>query len=99
MSDPVRDGAPENGRLKCQPPLTPAMQRVARLLAEGYSSVEIAKQLKLAPTTVVYHIRQAGFRIPGNKPARLKLIAWYERSPTSWYREKQNPLRGLLGLN
>ena len=96
MSHPTGTILEDRGRVKCWPPLTPAMRKVAELLATGHSQPSVARKLGLAQTTVSYHVRQAGLRIPGNKPARLKLIAWYERSPTSWARKNQNPLRGLI---
>lgn len=56
--------------------LTPRQREVARLVAEGKSAKRIAREIGVSPRTAEAHIRDAASRIPGDGPARWKLIVF-----------------------
>jgi len=54
--------------------LTPRQSEIARLVAEGKSAKRIAREVGISPHTAEAHIRNAASRIPGDGPARWKLV-------------------------
>lgn len=58
-------------------PLTPAQERVARLVAEGLTYGEIALQLGCAARTVRAHVEAIALRIPGDEPQRYRIRQWW----------------------
>ena len=60
-------------------PLTPAQERVARLVAEGLTYGEIAAELGCAARTVPAHVEAIALRIPGDAPQRYRIRQWWPR--------------------
>lgn len=56
--------------------LTPRQREVAELVARGYSAKRIARKTGISRHTAEAHIRDAASRIPGDGPARWKLIVF-----------------------
>lgn len=58
-------------------PLSPAQLAVVALVAEGWSYRESARMMGCSTTTVMRHINDAAARLPGDQPARFKVVAWW----------------------
>ncbi len=57
-------------------PLSRTMIAVCDLLALGLNTKQIAAHLQLSPWTIEGYIKRASYRLPGNLPRQLRLIAW-----------------------
>lgn len=57
-------------------PLSPMQYAVACLLGIGQSFDEIAAALHIKRGMVRSHIREANRKLPGDLPAKAKLVAW-----------------------
>ena len=88
---------PHDGRVPCDPPLTPVQFKVAALLGSGHTVEDAARALKVSLSTVKFHVRQAADRIPGDLPPRFRLIAWYRKAPLSVL-HMQQPLSSASAL-
>ena len=89
-------------RVRCIPPLTKTQFKVAELLSSGLSVEAVAQRLKVGTTTVKFHVREAASRIPGDLPARFKIIAWHRGAQLQVLEGAASPdneLRRALGLH
>lgn len=57
-------------------PLSPMQFLCAVLVGVGRSYKEIAAELKIEVSTVRMHINVAASRIPGDLPAKARVVAW-----------------------
>ncbi|MGH7634417.1 MAG: hypothetical protein ACRENC_11855 [Gemmatimonadaceae bacterium] len=58
-------------------PLSPAQMTAAKILADGWSYRQAAQLMGVTYGTFVGHVNDAAFRIPGDLPPRLRVIAWW----------------------
>lgn len=89
-------------RETCNPALTKAQFKVCELLSTGLSVEQVAAKLKVGTTTVKFHVAEAATRIPGDLPARFKLIAWYRgatRQVLEGFSSPDAALRRALGIH
>ena len=60
-------------------PLSPRMEEVASLVAEGLSNKAIAKRMGVTYGTVRQYLVRIAQRLPGEGPARWRIMAYYIR--------------------
>ncbi len=85
---PRSDSTPS--RVHLRRPLTRAEERAVALLSEGLEKRmtyrQLGEALGVAPRTAMNHIKNAGEKIPGDLPLRLKVVNWYRGGNTVWLR-------------
>ncbi len=57
--------------------LTPREREVAALVAKGFSTKAVARELGISYDTADHHIRNAASRIPVDGPPRHRLTVWF----------------------
>lgn len=63
-------------RVPTYQPLSPMQFLVAVLVGVGWSYRQVAKELKIEVSTVRMHLNVAASRIPGDLPAKARVVAW-----------------------
>ena len=68
-------------RAPLKAPLTRAEAAVALLVANGHADADVADQLGHSLNTARFHIKNAAKKIPGDLPAKMKVICWVRGAP------------------
>ena len=58
-------------------PMTPAQARVVALVLEGLTYTSIAARCGISRRTVCNHVQGAAARLPGQQPARTRLLVYF----------------------
>ncbi len=78
-------------RVQLTHPLTRAEERAVALLSEGWEKGmtyrQLGEALRVSERTAKNHIKNAGGKIPGDLPLRLKVVNWY-RGGLAWTRTR-----------
>ncbi len=78
-------------RVQLTHPLTRAEERAVVLLSEGWEKGmtyrQLGEALRVSERTAMNHIKNAGGKIPGDLPLRLKVVNWY-RGGLAWTRTR-----------
>lgn len=65
-------------------PLTSTEEQVAGLLSQGLGFEEIGEIMHISMRTARAHLANAGKKIAGDLPLRLRVIAWF-RGGETWF--------------
>lgn len=63
--------------------LTRREMELVTLIAQGRSNAEIACLLRIRRDSIRTYTRNAASKIPGDLPARARILAWYRGAPLS----------------
>lgn len=63
-------------RVVLDKPLSPSQEIVAVLVGLGYNYQQVAEQMKIAYSTVLFHANEGAMKIPGDLPTQQKLLIW-----------------------
>lgn len=64
-------------RIPLQKELTDTEFIVAGMLSHRYTAPRIARKLKVTERTARYYIHKGASKIPGDRPAQERIVAWY----------------------
>lgn len=64
-------------RVRLARPLSIQQFTIAAMLSDGYTKEEIAVALSISEYTVMFHVREAAERVPGDRGPVERLVYWY----------------------